>query len=123
MKLFIKYFKKYILSYSKNFLISFSIVIFLTLLSILIPTSLRYCLQCLQTNGRISVVMIIIIGFSLLFLIKNLIDICWSVSLNTLGGKIILDIRTGLIKSIINFNYEDLLTMGRDKLKNIDRFY
>ncbi len=119
MKLFIKYLKKYILRYSKKFLISFSIVIFLTLLSILIPTSLRYCLQYLQTNGRISVIMIIIIGFSLLFLIKNLIDICWSMSLNTLGGMIILDIRTGLINSIINFNYEDLLAMGRDKLKNI----
>lgn len=119
MKLFIKYFKKYILKYPKSFFRSFSFVILLTFLSVMIPTSLRYVLQYLQAQGNIPIVTLILTSFALILLIKNLIDICWAMSLNTLGGKIILDIRIGLVNSILNFKYEDLLTIGKDKLKNI----
>ncbi len=40
-------------------------------------------------------------------------------SLNNLGGYIIADIRIELINSISDSNYEDLLMIGRNKLKKI----
>ncbi|MBU5436413.1 hypothetical protein KQI42_00220 [Tissierella sp. MSJ-40] len=119
MSLFFNYFKKYVLLYPKSFLKSFCFVLILTFFNVLIPTGLRSYLQFLETNKNTSVIMIGILGFILFLLIKNILDVCWAMSLNTLGGKIISNIRVELINSISNSNYEDLLRIGRDKLKNI----
>lgn len=119
MELFFNYFKKYILAYPRSFLKSFFFVLLLTFLNVLIPISLRYYLGYLEIQGNVSTVIIAIIGFFLFLLLKNIIDIFWTMSLNNLGGYIIADIRIELINSISDSNYEDLLMIGRNKLKNI----
>lgn len=60
-----------------------------------------------------------IVVYTLAYFVYNIISIAWYMCLDMLGGNIIESMRENLIRSIKTADYEKLLMIGRDKLKNI----
>lgn len=119
MKKFFNYTYLFIKKYRKTFLENLAFVLLLTGLQVFLPISLRFFIKEVEAKQAFSFLTLGIFAYACYLLISNFVDIGWAMSLDKLGGKIMQGIREDLFNSISKADYEDLLNIGKDKIKNI----
>lgn len=119
MNNFLKFIKNTIINNKSLFLKSLIFIFFIIGIQALLPISMRWIIDSVSAKQSISFLVLCIISYALILIISNFLDVAWMKFLDKLGGKIIDDIRTDLYKSINLANYEDLIMIGKEKLKNI----
>lgn len=119
MKNFFNYTHQFFRKYRSAFLKSFDYVLLLTGLQVFLPISLRWFIGEVEAKHTFSFLGMGLLAYACYLLMTNLADIGWTMSLNKLGGKIMQGIREDLFNAISEADYEDLLNIGKDKLKNI----
>lgn len=119
MKDFFRYVHRFFRKYRSSFLKSLAYVLLLTGFQVFLPISLRWFIGEVEAKQTISFLGMGIFAYACYLLMANLTDIGWAMSLNKLGGKIMQGIREDLFITISKADYEDLLNIGKDKLKNI----
>lgn len=119
MKNFFNYTSQFFRKYRSAFLKSLAYVLLLTGLQVLLPVSLQWFIRKVEAKQTFSFLVLGIFAYACYLLMSNLADVGWAMSLNRLGGRIMQGIREDLFRTISKVDYEDLLNIGKDKLKNI----
>lgn len=96
------------------------VLVFLLIgLQVLLPVSMRWIISEVSTKQSLSFLTICIIIYILFLFVYNLIDVAWTKFLDKLGGIILDGVRGDLYNAITKANYEELIMIGKEKLKNI----
>lgn len=120
MKVYKKYIGYFFKSYTKYCMESIILVFILALIQGFIPVSIKLLLNKLPGETDIyRTLTLCIVGYAAVYLVYNFISVAWYMSLDVLGGKIMQHLREKIMVSIKTASYEDLLILGRDKIKNI----
>lgn len=104
----------------KHCLLSVLLVFLLAFIQGFITLSIRVVLDKIPGETEmVKTLIFYIVVYTLAYFVYNIISIAWYMCLDMLGGNIIESMRENLIRSIKTADYEKLLMIGRDKLKNI----
>lgn len=104
----------------KHCILSVILVFLLAFIQGFITLSIRVVLDKIPGETEmVKTLIFYIVVYTLAYFGYNLISIAWYMCLDMLGGNIIESMRENLIRSIKTADYEKLLAIGRDKLKNI----
>ena len=95
------------------------IIFILTAMQAIIPLFMKIGLSEITARKQISILIIFVLGYGICLLLYNCIDVFWMKYLDCLGGKILEEIRCNIYRAISKGNYEELLRIGREKIKNI----
>lgn len=101
------------------FIKSILLVFLLIGLQVFLPLLMRRIISQVSINQSLSFLLVCVLIYALFILIYNIIDVKWMKFLDKLGGIILEGVRGDLYYSITNANYEDLILIGKEKLKNI----
>lgn len=88
-------------------------------LQVFLPISMRWIIEEVTVKQSFKFLAICMIIYIVFLLIYNLVDVIWMKFLDKLGGIILEGIRGDLYEAITKANYEELMRIGKDKLKNI----
>lgn len=104
----------------KHCILSVLLVFLLAFIQGFITLSIRVVLDKIPGETEmVKTLIFYIVVYTLAYFVYNIISIAWYMCLDMLGGNIIESMRENLIRSIKTADYEKLLMIGRDKLKNI----
>lgn len=104
----------------KHCILSVVLVFLLAFIQGFITLSIRVVLDKIPGETEmVKTLIFYIVVYTLAYFVYNIISIAWYMCLDMLGGNIIESMRENLIRSIKTADYEKLLMIGRDKLKNI----
>lgn len=104
----------------KHCILSVILVFLLAFIQGFITLSIRVVLDKIPGETEmVKTLIFYIVVYTLAYFVYNIISIAWYMCLDMLGGNIIESMRENLIRSIKTADYEKLLMIGRDKLKNI----
>ena len=85
-----------------------------------LPVSLRLLLNRLLGNESVvKVILTCVCGYGLVYLLYNTINVIWYMLLDKLGGNIIQYVREKSYSAIKYADYENIMSIGKDKIKNI----
>ncbi|WP_040328723.1 ATP-binding cassette domain-containing protein [Clostridium ihumii] len=99
----------------KSILLVFLLIVF----QVFLPLLMRKFISQVSIIQSVSFLLLCVFIYALFILIYNIIDVTWMKFLDKLGGIILEGIRRDLYYSITNANYEKLILIGKEKLKNI----
>lgn len=112
-------FKNIIIKNKFIFFKSILLVFLLIGLQVFLPLLMRKIISQVSINQSFSFLVLCIFIYAIFILFYNIIDVKWMKFLDKLGGIILEGVRCDLYNAITNANYENLLLIGKEKLKNI----
>lgn len=113
MKIIIKEFFRVAKKYKIDFFKSIFLILFLSILSSVVPFAFRYFLDYSTEVNDYKILILFIFVFLLYFLLKTFITILWYVSLDNFGGKYMSD--TIVAAQAKMLNSMDFLTIENEK--------
>ncbi len=119
MRNYFSYLGKIVGEFKILYLKSFLFILVITVIQVFIPLSMRWIITNISEKKSISFFIICILGYSLFLLISNISDVAWYKYLDYIGGHVLEFIRTELFLKIKKSNYESILTIGKERIKNI----
>ena len=120
MNIYKKFIELFLKKDRKHCILSVILVFLLAFIQGFITLSIRVVLDKIPGETEmVKTLIFYIVVYTLAYFGYNLISIAWYMCLDMLGGNIIESMRENLIRSIKTADYEKLLAIGRDKLKNI----
>lgn len=102
----------------KLFLNSLLLAMLLAVLRIILPLSMRQIVSISEAKNSYPILFVCLLGYALLLLINNLINIGWIRSLDYLGGSVLQVLRQDLYRAVSAAPYEKLMEIGKDRLKH-----
>lgn len=115
MKKIVSYLKK-----SRNkCVIAASITMVLIGIQLALPIFTRNVLNKIEVTGSFRTVVVSLFVYAVMLAIYNLIDVCWYTSLNYLGGEILGNMRTDIMKALFYAPYKKIMQYGFEKIKNV----
>lgn len=102
----------------KLFLNSLLLAMLLAVLRIILPLSMRQIVSISEAKNSYPILFVCLLGYALLLLINNLINIGWIRSLDYLGGSVLQVLRQDLYRAVSAAPYEKLMAIGKDRLKH-----
>ena len=93
-------------------------ILFLTMLQASIPLAMRKMISEVTVRQSVLFLTVCVLIYCAVLLLYNVIDVIWMKYLDRLGGKILLEVREKLYAAISRGDYEELLSVGKEKIKN-----
>jgi ABC-type bacteriocin/lantibiotic exporter with double-glycine peptidase domain len=112
-------FKLLMSSSKKTFTKSVAFVALITGMQVFLPLSVRWMISRVEEMQSYQMLAVFLIGYAVLLLMNNLLNVGWTYTLDELGGEVLQEIRMNLYKSLYSARYEEILKIGKEKIKHI----
>lgn len=119
MKILMEMFRLILSRSKKAFFRSVCFVLFITGMQIILPLSVRWIVQVVAERQSMQFLLACILGYSILLLVNNLLNVGWTYTLDLLGGEVLQGIRMDLYSALERAEYGKILQIGKEKIKNI----
>mgnify|MGYP002799578229 FL=1 len=94
--------------FPKQFTVSMLLALLLALMNALVPWGLRQYLQKVTDENTYQVILAGIVCFAVYFLIRILVTISWTISLDRFGGRYIESVTLSLERSMAETSYDQI---------------
>lgn len=105
--------------FPKQFTVSILLALLLALMNALVPWGLRQYLQKVTDENTYQVILAGIVCFAVYFLIRILVTISWTISLDRFGGRYIESVTLSLERAMAETSYDQIERMQPGVLRNI----
>ncbi len=119
MKKYFNFIRKSIIRHKAFLVQGLGMILFLTMLQASIPLAMRKMISEVTVRQSVLFLTVCVLIYCAVLLLYNVIDVIWMKYLDRLGGKILLEVREKLYAAISRGDYEELLSVGKEKIKNI----
>lgn len=119
MKKYFIFIRKSIIRHKAFMVQGLGMILLLTMLQAIIPLAIRKMISEVAVRQSALFLAVCVLMYCAVLLLYNGIDVIWTKYLDRLGGKILLEVREKLYAAISRGDYEELLSVGKEKMKNI----
>lgn len=118
MKHYFQFIKTSFLHHKKLFFQGIGMMLVLTAFQAGLPLFMRSVVSAVTLEKSAIILAAGVFLYCIFLLFHNLTDILWMRFLDQLGGNILEDVRENLYRALRFGSYEDLMTIGKDKIKH-----
>ncbi len=119
MKKYFNFIRKSIIKHKGFLAQGLGMILILTMLQAIIPLAMRKMISGVAVRQSASFLAVCVLMYCAVLLLYNGIDVIWTKYLDMLGGRILQEVREKLYAAISRGDYEELLSVGKEKMKNI----
>lgn len=119
MNYYKKLFSEIIAQNKKLAVIGLMIMLFMSVLQVLIPLAMKEMIAHIEKQESLSLFLVCILIYALMWLIYNLINVKWYQYIDILGEKVLWYLRERLHNALWRCEYSEFSKMEKEHLKNI----
>lgn len=119
MKLLMKYFRRAVSAFPKQFAVSMGLAAALTLLDALMPWGLREFLEQITLTDSVSLLLAGVGLFAVYLMIRVLVHTSWFISLDRFGGRYMESLTLSLERAMAETTYEEIEKKQLGVVRNV----